>query len=298
MTYKQTEKNKIRMIGVGDLGAAVADQLQEYPEYRTYKVVAEANQNNTFSLGSYDSMQEYETNFPERELGLYLDSLEHSQQVLIVAEGGSPITGCLLRLMELLRHCQITLLYIKPSSSLRSLRTLQNTRLSFGALQEYARSGMLERMIFIDRALVEDMVGDVPINLYDQRVVEIISYTLGMLYYFENTEPIVTTLSERPVGCRLATLGISSITEDPPTMSLLYDLESPRLSEFFYGIPEEEISTNSSLMRQINYHRDFVCSPYPQDFSFSYAVVPVIHENSYLLGLFYTTNPEALNLQT
>jgi len=149
-------------------------------------------------------------------------------------------------------------------------------------------------MIFIDRSFVEGMVGDVPINLYEQRTAEIIAYTLGMLFYFENSDTIISTFSEKPVGCRLATLGISSLEEGPNPINLLYRMDNPRMAEFFYGIPGDEISTNSSLMRQINEHMEAGSNALSAELSFSYSVVPVDTTTSYLLGVFYTSEPQPL----
>ena len=57
-------KEKIKVIGVGSLGALVAEELKSYPEYRSYKFVDSGAENNTFILGSYATMVEYEDSFP------------------------------------------------------------------------------------------------------------------------------------------------------------------------------------------------------------------------------------------
>ena len=287
-----SNKEKIKVIGLGTLAGIVVDELRQYPEYRVYKILDDAPQNNSFSLGSFNTMKEYEENLPETDLELYLESITQDQTVLLVLEGGNPITGGALRLLEIIKHANLSVLFIQPSTSLKSDAAAINARLAFGALQQYARSGLLERMFFVQKSRIESMVGDVPINLYEKRVAEILSYTIAMLYYFENSDAVISTPSTRPLGCRLATLGLSSLSSEKSEVQLLFPVEDPRTVEFYYGIPQQEIDTNVELMTQIKNHIDTNFNFSHPETSFCYKVVPVLDESPYLLGVFYALEPQ------
>lgn len=288
-------KEKIKVIGLGSLGGLVAEELKSYPEYRSYKFVDTGAENNTFILGSYTTMAEYEDNFPYNEIEIYLEGIKNTDQVLLVLEGGDPITGAVLRLLEIINHASISVLFIKPGTSLRSESSAQNTRLAFGVLQEYARSGLLERLIFVDRERIEALVGDVPLNLYEKRLASILSYNLAMLLYFENSESVMSSVGEKPIGCRLGTLGISTLKEDrDDSISLLFPLDSPRVAEFYYGIPAPEIETNAGLVTKIKSHVESNSVMFGESCSFSYSVVPLETDENYLLGIFYVSEPHFL----
>ncbi len=288
-------KEKIKVIGVGSLGGLVAEELKSYPEYRSYKLVDSGAENNTFILGSYATMAEYEDNFPYDEVEIYLEGIREGDQVLLVIEGGDPISGSTLRLLEIISHASVSILFIKPGTSLRSESSAQNTRLAFGVLQEYARSGLLERIIFVDRERIETLVGNVPLNLYEKRIASILSYNLAMLLYFENSKSVMSSLGERPIGCRLGTLGISSLADDyDAPISLLFPLTAPRVAEFYYGIPAPEIKTNTELVTRIKSHVESNSAIFGESCSFSYSVVPLETEENYLLGIFYVSEPHLL----
>ncbi len=283
---------KIKVIGLGTLAGLLVDELRRYPEYRVYKIVAGTSENNAFSLGSFKTMQEYEEEIPESDLDLYLEGITKNQTVLLVLEGGEPITGAALRILESIKHARLTVMFIQPSTSLKSDTAALNSRLAFGALQEYARSGLLDRMLFIQKSRIEALVGDVPINLYEKRIAEILSYTTAMLYFFENSDAVISTTCDRPVGCRLATIGVSSLDTTTSEIKLLFPVEETRTIEFYYGIPREQIETNVELMAQIKNHISKHFEFSEKDTSFSYRVVPIDSNVPYLLGAFYVLEPQ------
>ena len=285
-------KEKIKVIGLGTLAGLVVDELKRYPEYRVYKIVSGTSENNAFSLGSFKTMQEYEDSVPDLDLHLYLDGITDNQSVLLVLEGGEPITGATLRILETIKHANLTVMFIQPSASLKNDTAASNSRLAFGALQEYARSGLLDRMLFVQKSRIEALVGDVPINLYEKRIAEILSYTTAMLYFFENSDSVISTTCDRPVGCRLATIGVSTLDVSTSEVQLLFPLEETRTIEFYYGIPQEQIETNVELMANIKNHISKHFELPERDISFSYKVVPIDNDEPYLLGSFYVSQPQ------
>jgi hypothetical protein len=283
---------KIKIIGLGTLAGLLVDELRRYPEYRVYKIVAGTSENNAFSLGSFKTMQEYEEKIPESDLDLYLEGIQENQTVLLVLEGGEPITGATLRILELIKHANLTVMFIQPSTSLKSDTAALNSRLAFGALQEYARSGLLNRMFFVQKSRIESLVGDVPINMYEKRIAEILSYKIAMLYFFENSDSVISTTCDRPVGCRLATIGISTLDTATSETRLLFPLEDTRTIEFYYGIPHEQVETSVELMAQIKHHISKHFDFSEESTSFSYKVVPIDNDEPYLLGAFYVSEPQ------
>jgi hypothetical protein len=57
-----------KVIGLGKLGCAIAEQLTAYPEYRIYKIDSEIAERGSLSIGLFDDMEEYEKKIDPEEV--------------------------------------------------------------------------------------------------------------------------------------------------------------------------------------------------------------------------------------
>ena len=290
------QSSLVKTIGVGRLGCLIVDQLRSYPEYEIYKFTDEARRAHEFSLGNFKTMQEYEESFPTEEVVSYLRTVGSGDNVIVFMEGGEPISGSLLRLLEIIKDASITFFFVRPGLSLKGSAVVENTRLAFGVCQEYARSGRFERMIFLDREKVESLVGDVPITAYEDRVAQLIAYKFAMMMFFENSDFVMSSIGDRPLGCRIATFGISNLDDETPQLYVLHDLETMRAVEFYYGISQAVIDEDAGLVNKIKNHAEQISSGLQGDPSFTYGVSPLQTDEKYLLGLFYISEPQKLVL--
>lgn len=141
-----------KIIGIGKTGGLVADQFNSYPEYRVYKVSSPPSEDMaTLSVPLCRDMEQYEKNFDEQEAAVYLRSITPGDEVLVVVEGGDPLVGILLRLLLVIKDCQLNVLYISPDRQLISSIQQRDDKITFGVLQEYARSGVFERIFLVRR---------------------------------------------------------------------------------------------------------------------------------------------------
>ena len=290
-----TKQNSlVKTIGIGHLGCMIVDQLRSYPEYEIYKFTDEAVRAHEFSLGTLKTMEEYESSFPYEEAISYLRTIKRDDNVVVFMEGGEAINGCLLRVLEIIKDTHITFFFVRPSLSLKGDAVVENTRLTFGVCQEYARSGIFERMIFLDKDKIESLVGDVPITAYEERIAQLIAYKFAMMMFFENSDFVMSNIGERPLGCRIATFGVSSLEDENPQIYMLHNLEKIRTVEFYYGISQEDIDEDASLVNTIKSHVTYISDSLPDNPSFTYGVSPLQTEEKYLLGLFYISEPQKL----
>ena len=134
------------IIGLGKAGCAIADKFAEYPQYKAYKLdVGLKRTKTTFPLKEHQKFEDYEEKLPS------LKTLfkEVSGDILFVVAGGGKVSSASLQILEYLKKCNISILYIKPEMSLLNETQTKLERLTYNVFQEYTRSGVFERMYIV-----------------------------------------------------------------------------------------------------------------------------------------------------
>ena len=100
-----------KVIGLGKLGCAIAEHLASYPEYRVYKIDSEIKERGSLSIGEYSGHDDYEYNLDQDEVAVYLRSIKKKDDVLMVVEGGDPISGAVLKILENCKRFKTKMFY-------------------------------------------------------------------------------------------------------------------------------------------------------------------------------------------
>lgn len=240
-----------KIIGLGKTGCGIAEEFSRYPEYRIYKI----GDPRTGDRGSLDieplsDIEEYESAVDSVEINAYLRSVKAGDEILFIVGGGDPTSGMALAVLEQIRDANISVLYVAPDREVANTTQKRDDKIVFNILQQYTRSGLFERMFLVDRATVEDVVGDVSIKEYDKSVYHFIASTVAMVNYYDHTDPVLS--NKVPPGdiSRIGTFGISSLDPDAD-IKYLFPLKGEQDAHHYYGIPHDELEENSSLMREI-----------------------------------------------
>ena len=109
-----------KVIGLGKLGCAIAEELTQYPEYRIYKIDAEIDERGSLALGTSQDMEGYERDFDSTAAEIYLRSIKPDDSILLVVTGGDPISGCALKLLQCIKDANINVMYIAPDREMIS----------------------------------------------------------------------------------------------------------------------------------------------------------------------------------
>ena len=257
-----------KVIGLGRLGCAVADELSAHPEYRIYKIAPEIDERASLSLGSFSSMDEYESRIDQDEISIYLRSIKPEDDVLLIVEGGDPIAGATLKILECIQDSAIHLLYICPERDMISQVNKRDDKIAFNIFQEYARSGVFERLFLVNKINVENLMGDVSVQEYEKSIGHFISYVVAMINYFNHTRPKISNKIKSLPYCRNATYGVSSLDSEDEDTHLLFPLDEVTDIHFYYGIPATDVEGDATLMKKIKNHVKRYTSP-GQSVSFS-----------------------------
>lgn len=274
-----------KVIGLGKLGCAIAEELTAYPEYRIYKIDGDIDERGSLSIGEHGDMASFEANVDTDEVGVYLRSIKKKDQVLLIVEGGDPISGATLKILETIKDVKLNVLYICPDRQMISEVQKRDDRIAFNVLQEYARSGKFENIFLVDKLKVEELAGHVPVNEYEKTISYFISYVVAMINFFKNTTPVLANPITPPDSARLVSYGVSSLG-DNKDINLLFPLDDIKDIHFFYGIPKKVLQDDTTLVKRIKEH---VKSYKKDDLSTSFSAYETTLEDMIVLCVAYST---------
>ena len=232
------------VIGLGSAGCNIAGCFAQYPQYKVYKIDNGIYGRNCHFLPKYDTPEEYEAHIGD--LSSFFSGV--IGDILFVVGGSGTISGAALRILEQLNHCKINVLYIEPNIyTLSGKRKLQE-RVTYYVLQEYARSGLFERLFLVSNPQLENVLGDVPIIGFNDKLNNLLVSTFHMINVYNNNEPVVDNSSDFRDNTRISTIGISTLENEK---KLFFSLDSVREMRYYYAINRKKLETDGTLMRKI-----------------------------------------------
>ena len=202
----------------------------------------------------------------------------------VITCGVVAISGGILRLLEQLQKNQLTVVYIQPDLTFASEVQQTQERIVRNVLQEYARSGLLERLYLVDNTCIEEGIGEVPILGYYDVLNQAVANTLHMINVFAHSEPVIGNFVRPAQISRIATLGILDIEKGEEKW--FYDLTGVRDVIYYYGINEEDLKEDGTLFRTIN---DYVKAQTDESLNVSYGVFKTNYEQRYCYCIKYSS---------
>jgi len=161
------------------------------------------------------------------------------------------ISAASLRILEQLKNkCDISVLYVRPDRSLLSELKALNDNLIFGVLQQYARSGLFKRAYLVDNIKLSEIVGDVPLREHYNSLNQLITSTIHMVNVFNHSKSEIDTFDEILDVARISTFSMVSYENNEE--KVFFDLDIPRQKCYYYGMPEELLKSDGSLMKNIS----------------------------------------------
>ena len=275
-----------KVIGLGKLGCAVAEELTAYPEYRIYKIDSDIDERGSLAIGSYNDMGSYESELDSDEVEVYLRSIKKKDKVLLILEGGDPISGAVLKILQAVNHAILNVLYITPDRQMISETQKRDDRIAFNVLQEYARSGVLSNVFLVNKSRIEELAGEVPIDKYEQTLSYFVAYVVAMINFFNHTDPILANKITPKDFARIATYGVSSLEENNQGVNLLFPLDEATDIHFFYGVPKKDLAEDASLVKRIKQH---VKDHKTEEVSSSFSVYETTLDNLIVLCVAYSS---------
>ena len=234
------------IIGLGEAGCNIADKFSQYPQYTIYKIdVGLKKAPRCYNFSQYNHPEEYEEKCPD--LKHFLKNVK--DDVLFITSCGF-ISAASLKILEQIKDkCEISILYIRPDCSLLPELKLLNNNVLFHIFQEYARSAVFQRIYLIDNVALTKIIGDVPLREYHDRLNDLIVSTIHMVNVFERSDSEINTFAEPIETTRISTFSLLDYEKNEE--KLFFDLDIPRERRYYYGVPEEMLQTDETLLKKI-----------------------------------------------
>jgi len=236
------------VIGLGKAGCAIADKFAQYPQYKTFKIDSEGldpKSKNCHLLKKQDSPEKYEKTV--RSMKTFF--AKTTDNILFVLSGSGMISGASLQILKNLRGKKVNILYIKPDMEFLGHMNILQERVVRNVLQEYTRSGVFNRIFLVDNKKVEEVLGDVPIIGYYDRLNELIVSTIHMVNIYDHQKAIHATPFDKADTTRITTFGIVNVDEGKE--KLFFSLDNIREKCYYYAINSKALETDGKLLRTL-----------------------------------------------
>ena len=269
------------VIGLGKAGCAIADSFGEYSQYKAYKIdIGLSPSANTFSLKEGQNIEDYEKNCPDASK--FFEGV--SGDILFVVGGGGKSSLASLSLLESLRHCNISVLYIKPEEDFLAAEGKLINNLVFNVLQEYARSGIFDRLYLVDNVLVEKAIPPTSLKNHYINLNEAIVSSLHMINVFNHIPSVTDTFSSLPIGTRISTIGFVEPKKNVDKMFFSLDNVSDRV--YYYACNKMRLETENNLFGEI---KNSLKRKMEADVRVSYGIFETDYDEDYIYCVAHTS---------
>lgn len=281
------------ILGIGTAGSNVVKQLGEHKVYKPYTICTE-NQKTTkyhFNLPELAGPEEYEA-MNTAKLEKWLGTIDKSCTIFLC--GGSNSSGITLKALHSLhqRGVKMDIVYFMPEIEVLSEEKTLNERAVRGILQNYARSGLFEKICLVSNLRLEEIAGSTNVFDYYEQINHVFTSTYYMLDVFKNTKPITSTFKRPKESCRVTTIGLGSLKKDD---LLFFPFKQEVEVVYYYGINEEKLKTEENLFRTIT---NKVKSRITDETKVSFGIYPTQYEDDYIYVEYFSPKIQQITVDT
>ena len=277
----------ISIIGLGDCGCNIAEKFSTHSQYKIYFINTKGQYTgHKMQLWpEHSSPEEYEENCPD--MSDFFEDID--EEVWLIVGGSGYISATSLRLLSYIKDRKISVLYIKPDTEFLSKTNKLIENSVFHILQEYARSGVFEKIFLFENSSLEKIIGNLTITNFYGKINDYIVPTIHMINVFDNTEPIMTSFSELSQTSRICTLGAVDLNAGEEKM--FFPLDSAKEKRYYFGVNKKSLETDKSLLGEIKNHIRSV----PEDIRSSFSIYSTDYEENFAYVLCYTSEIQTKN---
>lgn len=261
----------MNVIGLGNVGSKIATLFEKYPQYNVNKI-ANQDHGNTFLIKEQSHPEKYEALDPN--LTAIVDKVE--DEVLFIVCGASFTSALSLVVLEKLKDKQIDILYIKTDTEMVSQIKQLHEKVVFNVLQQKARSGAFRNVYIVSNQKVEEILGDLPIIGYWDKINDFIASTFHMVNLYTRLDPVMGGLETIPETCRISTIGVKEVSSGAEQN--LYDLDAPRATRYMYAVNGERLKSSSDSLKKI---KSELKNKITENHSVSYGIYPTTYQVDY-----------------
>ena len=227
----------ISIIGIGSGASKIADKFSDKPPYNVYFLNENVKRKTKrkFKLQRFPEPEDYEDNIPDLEK--FFAEVDDHAQVFII--GSSYSSNYSLGILEQLRDKKVDVFYIKPDIELLTGIPKLIENVTYGVLQQYARSGLFNSLTIISNLSIEKHIQNISIKNYYEALNQTIFSAVHYLNFFLHTEPEIGQPARPAEVNRIRAMGMLNMKNMQEKW--LFALDNMRDVCYYLCINEEEI---------------------------------------------------------
>lgn len=240
----------MNIIGLGKAGCNIAELFKQYTQYKVFLIDSEdkyKKNKDCFYIPPQSSAELYDAN--PIDLAKLKSSLDEDDELYFIVCGSGKVSACSLWILKELAHKQINIVYIKPDTSSMDSKSLLRNRAHFHILQEYARSGVFNKIYLFSNNDMSEIIGKTSIINYYSKLNSLIVSLLHWKNIYTNSEPVFDTFRDKYVSSRICCL--STISIDDASVMDTYVLKKVNQIEYFFGVNRIRIEQDEDLLDKI-----------------------------------------------
>jgi hypothetical protein len=232
------------VICLGPRACDVGELFEEKETFQVKLIDKEIEGENCYGLQRQKTPEDYEKNVPD--LSDFFKDVHN--EILFITSGECDVLSCSLKILEQIKHKNISVIYLRPESMFLSKNGAFQDKLAFNVFQEYARSGLFKRVYLIDETLTELIMEDTPITeIYE----EYLKLLHNIIVYINslNEDSLIDHYSPPSDAARISTFAFYDLKTDSERQ--MYTMEMIEHKEYHFFFTEETINSDKKLMREI-----------------------------------------------
>jgi hypothetical protein len=234
------------IVGLGSAGCKIAARFATYPQYKVYQMdVGLKKASKTYGIKAFDDPEKFEQSVGS--LKTFFKNVEGD--VLFVVSGCGMISGASLRILEQLKKCKLHVLYVFSDPELIGETARLQQRLTFNVFQEYARSGVFEKVVLVDNTRLEEILGDLPVIGFYEQLNELLVPTMHMVNVLSHSDTVMGNISPPHQISRIVSYGL--IDFETGEEKMFFDLANVREKVYYYAINEKKLREQGGIHKKV-----------------------------------------------
>lgn len=234
-----------KIIGIGDGGSQLAEHFKKYYDYSVLCVSAKGK----IKIPTTKKVEDLEQKMVETKAkwSKTLKTFAGNDDLLFVINGAAKSSAVSLVLMEEVKENLKSVIFIKSDPNTINGTAKLQQKAALMILQEFARSGLLEKLYIVDNLELEKINPEVNILNYYEQLNELVVSTFHMINFCKDQRPILNTTDDPVETARIATLGVFNVEDGERKM--FYSLDFPRETSYIYILNDEALKEPARLMK-------------------------------------------------
>ena len=234
-----------KIIGIGDGGSQLAEHFKKYYDYSVLCVSAKGK----IKIPTTKKVEDLEQKMFETKAkwSKTLKTFAGDDDLLFIINGAAKSSAVSLVLMEEVKENLKSVIFIKSDPNTINGTAKLQQKAALMILQEFARSGLLEKLYIVDNLELEKINPEVNILNYYEQLNELVVSTFHMINFCKDQRPILNTTDDPVETARIATLGVFNVEDGERKM--FYSLDFPRETSYIYILNDEALKEPARLMK-------------------------------------------------